>query len=181
MCLTFTGYCDYLNGRHVISNYKTSFSEYISIEKISEMVINENIRDTTILISEIQVYLNSLGSDSEVIKDFIGSVVGQSRKRNTDVHYDTQRYGDVHPRLRVQTDRGYIPQKFHYDGQPCSIDRCPEKHIIYLYMHDPFEPEPIVHLKADAFAGLYNSDEITAIPPKRERKKRTKKEESIAA
>ena len=52
LCLTFVGYLDYMAGRHVISNYKTSFSELVSTEKIAEMVINEDIRDTSILITE---------------------------------------------------------------------------------------------------------------------------------
>ena len=48
LCLTFVGYLDYLSGRDVISNYKTSFSEFVSTERIAEMVIYEDIRDTTI-------------------------------------------------------------------------------------------------------------------------------------
>jgi len=177
MCLTFTGYLDYLNGRRVISNYKTTFSEYIPIQEIADMVMSENIKDTTILLSEIQVYINSLGADSEVLKTFIGSVIGQSRKRNVDVHYDTQRYGDIHPRLRVQTDRAYLPRKFHFDGSACSVDRCEKVHIIYLYMHDPYQYEPITHIRADVVGQLYDSNEIVAVPPKRVRKRKKKEDE----
>lgn len=167
LCLTFVGYVDSLRGRHVISNYKTSFSEYVPVEEIARMVVEENIRDTTILITEMQVYLNSLGVNSNDLKEFIGSVVGQSRKRNTDIHYDTQRYGDIHPRLRVQTDRAFLPRKFHENGEPCNLDRCKEDHIIYLYQHDPFLYEEVIRLNAKAFAELYNTDEIIAVPKKR--------------
>ena len=83
----------------------------MATEDIAEMIQEEDLRDVTILLSELQLYLNSLGSSSQVIKDFCGSVVGQSRKRNVDIHYDTQRYGDIHPRMRVQTDRAYLPTK----------------------------------------------------------------------
>lgn len=163
LCLTFVGYLDHLSGRDVISNYKTSFSELISTERIAEMVIYEDIRDTTILLSELQLYMNSLGVNTKQLRNFVGSVIGQSRKRNTDIHYDTQRYTDVHPRIRVQTDRAFLPRKFHADGNPCQLDRCDKKHFIYLYQHDPYMEHPIVKLQADQFGGLYDTNEIVAL------------------
>ena len=163
LCLTFVGYLDYLSGRDVISNYKTSFSEFVSTERIAEMVIYEDIRDTTILLSELQLYMNSLGVNTKELRSFVGSVIGQSRKRNTDIHYDTQRYTDVHPRIRVQTDRAFLPRKFHGDGKPCQLDRCDKKHFIYLYQHDPYMEHPIVKLQADQFGGLYDTNEIVAL------------------
>lgn len=178
MSLTFVGYVDYCNGREVISNYKTSFSELRPTEEIASMVQDENLRDVTILLSELQLYLNSLGTNSKVLKNFIGSVVGQSRKRNVDIHYDTQRYGDIHPRMRVQTDRAFLPRKYHLDDEPCSIDRCSEPHIIKVYQHDPFEREPVFILDATKFGSLYDSNEIVATPqpePEKKRKRTTKK------
>jgi len=163
LCLTFVGYLDYLSGRDVISNYKTSFSEFVSTERIAEMVIYEDIRDTTILLSELQLYMNSLGVNTKELRSFVGSVIGQSRKRNTDIHYDTQRYTDVHPRIRVQTDRAFLPRKFHADGKPCQLDRCNNKHFIYLYQHDPYMEHPVVKLQADKFGGLYDTNEIVAL------------------
>jgi hypothetical protein len=173
LCLTFVGYVDSLRGRRVISNYKTSFSEYVPVEEIARMVVEDNIRDTTILITEMQVYLNSLGVNSNDLKEFIGSVIGQSRKRNTDIHYDTQRYGDIHPRLRVQTDRAFLPRKFHVDGEPCHRDRCKESHVIYLFQHDPYLHEEVIRLKAEAFADLYNTDEIIAVPMRKSKRRKT--------
>lgn len=163
LCLTFVGYLDYLSGRDVISNYKTSFSEFVSTERIAEMVIYEDIRDTTILLSELQLYMNSLGVNTKELRSFVGSVIGQSRKRNTDIHYDTQRYTDVHPRIRVQTDRAFLPRKFHADGKPCQLDRCDSAHFIYLYQHDPYMEQPVVKLQADKFGGLYDTNEIVAL------------------
>lgn len=164
MSLTFVGYVDHCNGREVISNYRTSFSELRPTEEIASMVQDENLRDVTILLSELQLYLNSLGTNSKVLKNFIGSVVGQSRKRNVDIHYDTQRYGDIHPRMRVQTDRAFLPRKYHLNDEPCSIDRCPKPHVIKVYQHDPFEREPVFILDASKFGGLYDSNEIVATP-----------------
>ena len=172
LSLTFFGYIDYLNGRHVISNYKTSFSELQATEDIAALVQDENLQDVTILLSELQLYLNSLGSNSTVIKEFCGSVVGQSRKRGVDIHYDTQRYGDIHPRMRVQTDRAYLPRKYHYDDTPCSIDRCEEPHIIKVFQHDPFEQDPVFELKTEAFAGMYDSNEIVSLPKKQAKKRK---------
>lgn len=163
LCLTFVGYLDYLSGRDVISNYKTSFSEFVSTERIAEMVIYEDIRDTTILLSELQLYMNSLGVNTKELRSFVGSVIGQSRKRNTDIHYDTQRYTDVHPRIRVQTDRAFLPRKFHADGKPCQLDRCDNTHFIYLYQHDPYMEHPVVKLHADKFGALYDTNEIVAL------------------
>jgi len=163
LCLTFVGYLDHLSGRDVISNYKTSFSEFVSTERIAEMVIYEDIRDTTILLSELQLYMNSLGVNTKELRSFVGSVIGQSRKRNTDIHYDTQRYTDVHPRIRVQTDRAFLPRKFHADDKPCQLDRCEKKHFIYLYQHDPYMEHPIVKLRADKFGVLYDTNEIVAL------------------
>ena len=163
LCLTFVGYLDYLSGRDVISNYKTSFSEFVSTERIAEMVIYEDIRDTTILLSELQLYMNSLGVNTKELRSFVGSVIGQSRKRNTDIHYDTQRYTDVHPRIRVQTDRAFLPRKFHADGKPCQLDRCDSTHFIYLFQHDPYLDRPVVKLRADKFGELYDTNEIVAL------------------
>ena len=167
LSLTFIGYLDAKRGRHVISNYETSFPEFVPVDEIARMVVEENIRDTTILITEMQVYLISLGVNSTDLKEFIGSVVGQSRKRNTDIHYDAQRYGDIHPRLRVQTDRAFLPRKFHQDGNTCSQDRCKDEHIIYLFQYDPFLQEEVIRLKATAFADLYNTHEIISVPKKK--------------
>lgn len=174
LSLTFVGYLDYKNGRKIIANYRTSFGEFVSIDRIAEMVLEEDIRDTTILLTELQVYLNSLGINSEQLKEFIGSVVGQSRKRNVDIHYDTQRYADIHPRMRVQTDRAFLPRKYHLDSQPCQKDRCQKEHLIYVYQHDPFKSEPVFRLRASAFADLYNTNEITFVPSTKTKTKRKK-------
>ena len=172
LSLTFFGYVDYLNGRTIISNYKTSFSEFMPTEDMADMIQDDDLFNVTLLIQEMQLYLNSLGSNTEVIKDFCGSVVGQSRKRGVDIHYDTQRYGDIHPRMRVQTDRAYLPRKYHYDDTPCSIDRCEEPHIIKVFQHDPFEAEPIFELKAEQFGSLYDSNEMTPLPKKQAKKRK---------
>ncbi len=161
LSMTVLGYQSYLSeDKNAISNYQTEFSRMVPTEEIGELIIAEDIRDSVIMITEMQLYLNSLGVNTKRLHKFIGEVVAQSRKRDVDIFYDSQRYTDIHPRLRVQTDRAFLPRKFHLDGSPCSLDRCKKAHIIKLFQHDPFEREPILTLRASAAGQLYDSNEI---------------------
>ena len=161
LSMTAIGYQSYLaEDKDAISNYKTAFSRMVPTEEIGELIIAEDIRDSVIMITEMQLYLNSLGVNTRRLHKFIGEVVAQSRKRDVDIFYDSQRYTDIHPRLRVQTDRAFLPRKFHLDDSPCNLDRCKKEHIIKLYQHDPFEPDPILILKASVAGQLYDSNEI---------------------
>lgn len=161
LSMTVLGYQAYLSeDKAAISNYQTEFSRMVPTEEIGEIIIAEDIRDSVIMITEMQLYLNSLGVNTRRLHKFIGEVVAQSRKRDVDIFYDSQRYTDIHPRLRVQTDRAFLPRKFHVNGSACSLDRCKKSHIIKLFQHDPFEREPILTLRADIAGQLYNSNEI---------------------
>jgi hypothetical protein len=44
-------------------------------------------------------------------------------------------------------------------------------------MHDPYQYEPIAHIRADVVGQLYDSNEIVAVPPKRVRKRKKKEDE----
>jgi hypothetical protein len=161
LSMTVLGYQSYLSeDKDAISNYQTEFSRTVPTEEIGELIIAEDIRDSVIMITEMQLYLNSLGVNTKRLHKFIGEVVAQSRKRDVDIFYDSQRYTDIHPRLRVQTDRAFLPRKFHLDGSSCGLDRCKKEHIIKLYQHDPFERYPILMLRADVAGQLYDSNEI---------------------
>jgi len=115
------------------------------------MVIYEDIRDTTILLSELQLYMNSLGVNTKELRSFVGSVIGSPENGIQISITILSGYTDVHPRIRVQTDRAFLPRKFHADDKPCQLDRCEKKHFIYLYQHDPYMEHPIVKLRADKF------------------------------
>ena len=161
LSMTVLGYQSYLSeSKNAISNYQTEFSRTVPTEEIGELIIAEDIRNSVIMITEMQLYLNSLGVNTKRLHKFIGEVVAQSRKRDVDIFYDSQRYTDIHPRLRVQTDRAFLPRKFHLDGSSCGLDRCKKEHIIKLYQHDPFERYPILMLRADVAGQLYDSNEI---------------------
>ena len=161
LSMTVLAYQSYLaEDKDAISNYQTEFSRTVPTEEIGELIIAEDIRDSVIMITEMQLYLNSLGVNTKRLHKFIGEVVAQSRKRDVDIFYDSQRYTDIHPRLRVQTDRAFLPRKFHIDGSACSLDRCKKSHIIKLFQHDPFEHNPILTLRADVAGQLYDSNEI---------------------
>ena len=161
LSMTVLAYQSYLSeSKDAISNYQTEFSRTVPTEEIGELIIAEDIRNSVIMITEMQLYLNSLGVNTKRLHKFIGEVVAQSRKRDVDIFYDSQRYTDIHPRLRVQTDRAFLPRKFHFDNTPCSLDRCKKSHMIKLFQHDPFERDPILTLRADVAGQLYDSNEI---------------------
>ena len=161
MCMTAIAYNLHIAERkEVISNYSTVFSRLVPTEEIGDIVIEEDIENTVIIITEMQLYLNSLGVNTKRLLKFIGEVVAQTRKRSVDILYDSQRYTDIHPRLRVQTDRAFLPRKYHLNGQSCSIDRCQKKHIIRLYQHDPFKKDAILTFNPVKVGVLYDSNEI---------------------
>ena len=157
---TIAYYIGKSENKKVITNYKTPFSEMWPTEDIGNLIIELEIERAVIAITEMQLYLNSLGVNTKRLHKFIGEVVAQSRKREVDILYDSQRYTDIHPRLRVQTDRAFLPRKFHLDDTPCSLDRCKKEHIIKLFQHDPFERDPVLILRATAAGQLYDSNEI---------------------
>ena len=163
MSMTVLGYQAYVaNHLRVYSNYRTKFSTTVPTEEIADMIIDKDIRNSLFMITEMQLYLNSLGVNTKRLHRFIGEVVAQTRKRNVDIFYDSQRYTDIHPRLRVQTDRVFLPRKFHLNGSSCGFDRCTERHIIKLYQHDPFLLDEIITINPEIAGQLYDSDEIAA-------------------
>ncbi|MDD2637047.1 MAG: hypothetical protein PHW82_16255, partial [Bacteroidales bacterium] len=60
--MTVLAYQSYLSeSKNAISNYRTEFSRTVPTEEIGELIIAEDIRDSVIMITEMQLYLNSLG------------------------------------------------------------------------------------------------------------------------
>ena len=66
--MTAIGYQSYLaENKEVISNYKTAFSRLVPTEEIGEIIISEDIPDSVIMITEMQLYLNSLGGQYQTV------------------------------------------------------------------------------------------------------------------
>lgn len=191
--LTYIGYTDFLKGREIFSNFEVDFLTYnheakkeflkketweqeellsrihiMSVQEITDTILNSDIgkfpNGATVLITEIQTVLNSLGEKSSVIK-FVDKMVSQTRKRRVDIYYDTQRYGNVHKRLRVQTDEIFIPTKIHKEEyikygkiNECYIDSCDKDHLIIIsqFMYG----NNCIIIDATKVGEMYNTDEI---------------------
>jgi len=168
---TYYAYRDYQQGRKVLTNYKTTFSTMMSTKEIVDYIFDSELRNITVVIDEIQVILNSIGTKGTVLK-FVEQLLNQSRKRNVDIWYTTQRYLNVHVRLRQQTDILLEPYKldvipiegtnrFKIDtSHVCTIDSCNKPHIIVVKSKVPFVAKPIALLKAWKTGELYDTNEI---------------------
>lgn len=155
-------YLHHLQGNRVYSNFYTSFSEEIiglqgMIDKITKH--DEDYSDSLLLASEMQKLLNSLGSTTNEVL-FIDNFCSELRKHDVDFFYDTQRFNNVHLRLRLHTDYIFQPFKFHMDNTPCNFDRCKLPHKVYLYSYKPMKSNPILKIDATKAGKLYNTKEI---------------------
>lgn len=150
---------DFLEGREVITNFFTTFSKMERFKIIVDMIINGDLENVSIGLTEIQAFLNSLGTSSKII-NFADKAVSQTRKREVDLHYTTQRFFNVHKRLRTQTDRVLEPRKYHYDDTICLKDRCKLPHLIKVYSVSPWLKNPLQTLKAEKVGELYNTNEV---------------------
>jgi len=140
---TYLSYIDYKDGNDIYTNYHTSFSTYITINELMELFHTGKIINATVVIDEIQKFLNNSGVSVYVRTEIINSFIAQSRKIETDIYFTVQRYKQIHPELRDQCDKILITIKFHYTKNKkgkielteiCKKDnKCREKHIILLY------------------------------------------------
>jgi len=173
--MVFFGALAFTSGKKILSNVKTSFSEYMKIE---DMILyltreiarceSENINITTseiygivILLDEIDKYLNSLGG-SPVIINFVDRLVSQIRKIDGTIYMTAQRWGNVHRRMRIQTDQILKPKKIHYappegDGKFCPLDNCLEPHAILGYSWYPHTEKPLVTIDCEIVGKWYDT------------------------
>jgi hypothetical protein len=160
MAMTWFGYEDYLEGRKVLSNYKTSFTEMATVENMVEMFNTTDLQDITFLIDEIHVVFDSLGHKQNKTR-LITNMITQTRKRNVDLYFTTQRWKNVHTRLRSMTAYVLQPIKVHPEsGRVCNQDSCKAEHEIIITCVLPRKPWPLKILNCEAVGGLYNSNQI---------------------
>lgn len=152
-------YQDYKRGRRVITNFYTTFSEQKPLLDITTGVLDTDLQDVSLGFTEIQTVLNSLGTKSNIIT-FIDEMVSQTRKRNVSIMWDTQRWMNVHIRLREQTDIVIKPFKTHTDKAVCYKDSCNEKHYIFVMSEVPKRYSPLVVLDAEKVGALFDSNQI---------------------
>jgi hypothetical protein len=183
LSMTGFGYLDSLEGTEIWSNYDTSFSdEVLGFQKMIDKIklersnllrknTDERIKDFTninkdddtrnlvLLITEMQEVLNSCGSkNSQVL--FIDSFAHQLRKYEVDLYYDTQRFMNIHKRLRTHTDKILLPFKRHMNKKPCLSSRCKLPHLIDVYSIKPNLDFPIQRFNAAKVGALYNSHQV---------------------
>jgi len=158
--MTGYGYMDYLEGNKIYSNYFTNFSEEVlGFQAMINKLKGVPSPNTKLLVSEMQNVLNSIGSTQQQVL-FIDSFASQMRKIDVDLYYDTQRFMNIHKRLRVHTDVILIPYKAHMDNQACYFNRCQKPHKIYIYSQKPYKPKPIMCFDATEVGKMYNTFEI---------------------
>ena len=154
------GYMDFLEKNKVYSNFNTNFSEeVIGFQAMINKLKGVPSPNVKLMVSEMQNVLNSIGSTNQQVL-FIDSFASQMRKIDVDLYYDTQRFMNIHKRLRVHTDVILIPYKTHLDNQPCYFNRCKKPHKIYVYSQKPFKSKPIICFDASEVGKKYDTYEI---------------------
>jgi hypothetical protein len=158
--MTGVSYLDNLDGREVWSNYYTSFSDkIIGMQQMIELIGDTPHPDLILCVSEMQQVLNSIGSSYDQIL-FIDGFASQLRKLDVDLYYDTQRFMNIHKRLRIHTDIIYLPYKTHLDNTPCNFNRCMKPHKIFLYAYKPMMRKYRCVFDASEVGKLYDTKEI---------------------
>ena len=160
MSMTWFGYMDFLEGRKVVSNYKTNFSDMKTVHEMVDLFNETDLQNITLLIDEIHVIYDSLGHKQEKNR-FIRNMITQTRKRRVDLYYTCQRWMSVNKTLREMTTYILLPYKTHPEtGELCNIDTCEEEHEIVITCQVPLKPWPLKILNCEAVGALYDSNQI---------------------
>jgi hypothetical protein len=155
-------YLDYKRGYRTFANIETTFTEKMSTQEVFDLFRDSQSTGISILLDEIQKDLNSLpGSTSPVlIKEFCNIAGAQTRKRDINLYWTTQRASDVPLRLRVQTDILLQPIRIHADGTRCNAFDCDRTHYVAVYSREPAKIKPIVKLNCSSVGCLYDTNQI---------------------
>ena len=164
--MTGFGYLAHLKGQKIFSNYETTFSEeiigvqsFINNIKQAKIDQDEYYKNSLYLATEFQKILNSIGSSTGEIL-FIDAFCSELRKHDIDFFYDTQRFNNIHLRMRIHTDYIFQTFKYHMDNTPCNFDRCQKAHKIYVYSYKPRKHKHVMCFDATKVGQMYNTKEI---------------------
>jgi hypothetical protein len=147
----------------VFSNFKTVFSYSMSFyNMVMELNRNQekyNKLKIVILLTELYNVLNP--SDSQIKKKFYSLFLNQIRKFKATVYWDTQRFGDIAPTIRQNTNRVYMPYKVHDDGNICDDELCMKHHYViidqYLKNNQGEYVPAIDTIDSSIYGKMYNS------------------------
>ena len=166
----YLAYQDYLEGRKVYTNFKTTFSTMIGVNELIDLFNSEELTNCTIIIDEITKYLNNSGVKVVVRKSLIQDFIAESRKADIDIIIMTQRYLQIHKELREHVDIVLIAIKYHFDQEHncltgiCNYDRCKKRHAIRILSMNTGqflkENGQILTLDPAIIGKLYNSNLI---------------------
>jgi hypothetical protein len=154
---------DMKRGYRVLANIDTSFTEKTSTAEVYEIFKDTNATGLSILLDEIQKDLNSAAgyTSTKLLVEFCNIASAQTRKRDINLYWTTQRAYDVPLKLRgAQTDILLQPVKVHSDMSRCTRANCDRKHYIAVYAREPMRHKPIVILDCAKFTGLYNTNQV---------------------
>lgn len=160
----YLAYQAHKEGRKIITNFYTDFSEMLTLNEIVNEFKAKNLQNTVVILDEVQTYLMNSGVKVKTLKEIINLFVAQTRKQNVDIIVTTQRYRNLHIQLRTQCDVFLIPFKYHIDkngnlADLCKLDNCDKQHGIIVYKPEDNEFLPFV-LNPERVGKLYNSNEI---------------------
>jgi hypothetical protein len=160
LAMTFYLGMDKEEGRQIITNYHTTFSELMTVKEMIDYIMSTELKNISIGIDEMQLIFNSLGR-KRAKTELITTMITQTRKRKVDIYFTTQRWMLIDKILRDMTAYVIVPQKMHSDGEECFLDSCsrPDHQIIVNCMI-PYKPIPLRILHANKVGQLYNSNEI---------------------
>ena len=160
MTMTYYLAGDKDDGREVITNYYTTFSEQMTVQEMVEFIMNTDMKNISLGIDEMQLIFNSMGTKKSKA-ELITTMITQTRKRRVDIYFTTQRWKLINKTLRDLTAYVLLPYKIHPGGEPCDLDSCPRQdHEIVVMSIDPPIPYPRVIINASKIGQFYNSDEI---------------------
>ena len=165
LSLTYYLYLKHLEGKRVITNYFTPFSDMMNITDIILGILDGTITNAEIGLTEFQHVLDNLGH-KQLKKRIWRLVVSQSRKLGLNFYLDLQILRQADNDARDHVDYILIPRKYHVDGSYCRKDDCPVKNhriMIYTNIH-PYGEIAIKCLKAENVGKLYDTTKITIDP-----------------
>lgn len=161
----FNDFNDREQSKEIWSNYFTDFSSQVigfqqMINQVKESVESKTVNPNLVLcVTEMQRILDAVGSTTEQVL-FIDDFVGQIRKLECVLYYDTQRFNSIQKRLRIHTNVILIPYKTHMDNAPCYLPSCMKPHKIFIYSHKPFRELPIACFDAVEVGKHYDTKEF---------------------
>jgi hypothetical protein len=153
---------DFENGYRALSNQETTFSESISTREVWDIFKDTEQKNLSIFLDEIQKDISSMPgvTDTKLIHAFCDIISAQTRKRNINLYYATQRLRAVHIRLIHQTDYLLQVQRVHSDTSRCREPSCIKEHFIYVYSRDPHRDKPITILVPENIGKFFNTDAV---------------------